>query len=354
MSERSFQNLSSQVAETLREGMAGGRWRGTLPGRDRLAGTLGVSHKTVEAAMRQLAAEGWLISEGAGRRRRIVLPKGRAVKRTLRVRVLLYEDTDRALPFHMELLSRLQKAGFAAEYAIKSLHDLGMDAGRVATFVRKTPADVWIVSGGSREILEWFTEQPIPMFALFGRFSGLPIAASSPRKTPAMNEAVEKLVALGHRRIVMLAREERRKPDPGLFERNFLATLERLGVATGPYNLPDWEETAAGLRAGLEMLFRHSHPSALLIGDAPLFIPVQQFLARREIKVPGQVSLFCLDPDPAYEWCVPVISHIRWDFARLVRRVVRWVETIAHGKEDKRQVLFDAEFFEGGTIGKVV
>lgn len=90
-------------------------------------------------------------------------------------------------------------------------------------------------------------------------------------------------------------------------------------------------------------------PSALIIGDAPLFLPVHQFLARRGIRVPEQVSLFSLDPDPAYAWCVPVISHVRWDYRPVVRRVLRWVDNVAHGRVDKRQTLFDAEFVEGGT-----
>lgn len=148
----------------------------------------------------------------------------------------------------------------------------------------------------------------------------------------------------------MLAHEERRKPRPALFEQNFLNELTALGLPIGSYNLPDWNDTPAGLRACLESLFQHSPPSALIIGDLPLLMPVQQFLARRGIMIPDDVSVLSTDEDPSFAWCDPVISHITWDYRPLVRRVLGWVENVAHGREDKRQTLFDAKFVEGGTI----
>lgn len=313
---------------------------------------LGVGRNTIKAALRQLEEEGLLEGRGAGCQRRIVPPKKQR-RTSLRIRILLYEGVDRSLTDNAELLARLQEAGFAASFADKSLHDLGMDPARVARFVEKHPADAWVVSAGSHEVLEWFSQQPFPAMAMFGRFSKLPIAAASPRKIPAMLTGVGKLVALGHRRIVMLAREERRKPNPGLSEQTFLDELAARGLPTGAYNLPDWDETPAGFHACLDALFRHTPPTALIIGDAPLFLPVQQFLARRSIRVPEQVSLFCLDPDPAYAWCNPVVSHIQWDYRPVVRRVLRWAENVAQGQDDRRQALFEAEFIEGGTIGPV-
>ena len=345
-------NACEQVAGHLREELLRGTWTGAMPGEDRLMARLGVGRNTIKAALRQLEQEGLLEGRGAGCQRRIIPPKAHR-KKSVRIRILLYEGLDRALTDNAELLARLQEAGFAVSFADKSLHDLGMDPGRVARFVAAHPADAWVVSAGSHEVLDWFSRQPFPAIAMFGRFSNLPIAAASPRKIPAMLTGVEKLVTLGHRRIVMLAREERRKPNPGLSEQTFLDELTSRGLATGSYNLPDWEETSSGFLACLESLFRHTPPSALIIGDVPLFLPVHQFLARRQIRVPEQVSLFCLDPDPAYAWCHPVISHVHWDYRPVVRRVLGWADNVAHGKEDRRQTLYEAKFVEGGTIMRV-
>lgn len=285
-----------------------------------------------------------------GEWKKITVPEIR--KRTaLRIRILLYEGIDRGNPDNVELLARLQEAGYAASFANKSLHDLRMDPVRVARFVANQPADAWVVSSGSREVLEWFSSQPFPAIAMYGRFSGLPIAAASPRKIPAQTDGVRKLVALGHRRIVMLVREERRKPHPAWAEQAFLDELAAQGLPTGCYNLPDWEETPAGFLKCLDSLFRNTPPSALIIGDTPFFIPVQQFLARRGILVPDQVSLLSVDSEPGFEWCDPVVSHIRWDYRPVVRRVLGWAENVAHGKDDRRQALFLAKLIEGGTMG---
>jgi len=58
----------------------------------------------------------------------------------------------------------------------------------------------------------------------------------------------------------------------------------------------------------------------------------------------------CLADDPAFEWCRPQIAHIAWSLPPVIRRVLRWVENIRHGKPDLRQTLIAAHFVNGGTI----
>jgi len=81
------------------------------------------------------------------------------------------------------------------------------------------------------------------------------------------------------------------------------------------------------------------------------FTIAQQQLARRGILSPEHVSLICSDPDPSFEWFLPRVAHIDWDPRPVVRRIVRWVEHVAHGKDDRRQSETKAEFIDGGTIG---
>lgn len=341
---------AEQVAAHLRSELSRGRWRHVLPGIQRLGIELGANHNTVEAALRLLEEQGVVASQGHGRPRQVCPAAIAGDKRSLRVKILLYTADDRWLPDNVELLARLQEAGHAADFAPKSLQDLGMRADRVARFVEKHPADAWVVCSGSQEILKWFSSSPVPAIAMYGRFTGLPIAAASPRKIPAMLNVIRRLVALGHRRIVMLSREERRKPAPALFERAYLDELAALGVPTGPYNLPDWKETPDGLQACFETLFRHTPPTALILGETTFFMALQQYLSRRGILVPEHLSAICLDPDPAFAWCNPAIAHIDWDFRPLVQRVLRWADHVAQGREDREQTLLLADFVEGGTI----
>lgn len=344
---------AEQVAAHLREELSKGRWRNVLPGIQKLSVELGVNHNTVDAALRLLEEEGVLVSQGHGRPRKLAADAVSKEKRLLRVKILSYEKEDRFLPGHVELLARLEQAGHAADFVSKSLNDLGMDVKRVARYVEKHPADAWVVTSGSEEILRWFSSCSVPSIAMYGRFAGsdIPIAGVIVNKSPAMVTAVRKLVALGHRRIVMIARAERRKPRPALLEQNFLNELAALGIPTGDYNLPDWKETPEGLHACLEELFRHTPPTALILSDASLISSVQQYLARHGILVPEHVSLIAPDPDPTFAWCHPPISHISWDYRPVVQRILRWADHVARGRQDLEQFLLLAGFVEGGTIG---
>ena len=93
--------------------------------------------------------------------------------------------------------------------------------------------------------------------------------------------------------------------------------------------------------------------TAILLTEGLFFIPLQQYLLRRGIRVPEHLSVICPDPDPAFAWCNPVVSHIHWDYRPLVHRILRWAEHIAQGREDREQSFFLADFVEGGTIGPV-
>ncbi len=178
-----------------------------------------------------------------------------------------------------------------------------------------------------------------PAIALFGRRSGVRIAGSGPDKVPAYTAATRQLIRHGHRRIVLLCRKLRRLPEPGRSERAFLAQLAAHGCPVTDFNLPDWEETTAGFHTLLGALFRSTPPTALIVDEAPLFIAVQQFLAGRNLLVPKHISLVCTDDDPAFEWCHPAISHIRWAAA------------VSQHRTDLRRTLFPAEFVTASPSG---
>jgi DNA-binding LacI/PurR family transcriptional regulator len=341
---------AEQVAAHLRDGLQRGIWGQEMPGAPRLSRELGIDPKTILAALALLEKEGLLVAQGAGRRRRITLTEG-IRPASLRIGILAHEPLALAEGYIIELQHLLQEAGFSAFYSDKCLQDLQMDVSRVARMVKQADANAWVVTGGSREVLQWFCEQPAPAFALFGRYGGLTIAGTRPEKVPAYNAAIDKLVALGHRRIALLARKVRRLPTPGRTESGFLERLEFHGIHTGSFNLPDWEDDMEGFQALLAQLFRVTPPTALIIQEAFLFTAAQHFLARRGLRVPEHVSLVCSDADSSFAWCVPPVSHIRWESGPVMRRVVRWAENVARGKVDVRQTLTKAEFKEGGTIG---
>lgn len=344
-----IRTASEQVAAHLRGKLARGGWRDWMPGSDRLVAELGVGRNTVEAALGQLEREGWLENQGRRRRRRIRVPEDAPASG--RIGILPYDAADLRLDYLLDLRHRLDEAGHAVTIPPRSLTELRMDPERVARVVGTRAVDAWVVLGGSREVLGWFSASGVPTLAMFGRRRELAIAGVGPDKESATVAATRSLLGLGHRRIVLLARGLRRLPRPGAPERAFLATLAEAGIEPGPYHLPDWEETAEGFEARLDLLTRLSPPTALIVDEVPFLMATLDFCASRGIRVPGDLSLVCTDSSPDFDWCRPTIAHIRWDSGPVVRRVLRWVENVSRGRRDLRQVLTPAEFVPGGTLG---
>ena len=345
-------SVAEQVADHLRSEILRGGLRDEIPGYRLLAARLGVNHKTMRAALGLLEKEDFLVSQGSGRCSKARLPEHQNPS-GFRVTILPFEDDDRLVYYHRDILDRLEKNGHAAAFAAKTLTDLDFDVNRVKRYVLDHPSDAWVVIAGSRPVLEWFSQGDVPTFALAGRTEGLALAGATIRKSLAITRAVSRLVDFGHSLVVMLVREDRRKPMPGRQEQAFLNALEAHGIQTGSYNLPDWEDTIDDFHRCLDALFGRTPPTALIIDEAFLFFAVLQFLAQRGLSAPRNVSLVCLDPNLCFTWSRPGIAHIHWHPRPLVARVVRWASNVARGKDDRRNTSIKTEFVEGGTIGPV-
>ena len=349
-------SLVEQSAEHLREGLRQGRWRGQLPGAIRLATELGVATHTLRAALRLVEAEG-LVALSADGRSRCVTAKVTRRKRQLRIGILLYgplaEESPHTIQFIINLQLALESAGFLPFLSVSTQASLRRNIGRIRDYVAKTPADAWVVSCGTREILEWFAAQPWPSLAMFGRRSEVPMASVGPDKAPAFVAATRELVSLGHQRIVLLCSRLRRIPEPGRVERALLTELAANGLPVGSFNLPDWDETATGLHMRLHSLFQVTPPTAMIVDELPPLIAVQQFLALRRLRVPEQVSLVTTDYDTSLALCQPAIAHINWHPQPVIHRVVQWAQNVSKGRADLKQTQLPAEFVTGGTVGPV-
>ena len=341
-----------QIAIHLQAQISAGKWTHEIAGREELALEYGLNSKTVEEAMRLMENQGILISQGAGRRRRIAEMTGNSPQ-SIRIRIVLFDKLDRYDIYQIELMHRLSEAGYDIAQAKKSLRDMDMNVLRLADYVKKHPAHAWILLGPTRAMLDWFAAQSIPVLSIFGRFAETQVAGIGVKKIPAMQHAVAKLVEMGHKRIVMLAREEKRKPKAGIFEQAFMDALGSHQIPVGEYHLPDWEDSVPGFHRCLDSLFMTTPPTAMLISEFKLFIAAQQHLASRGLSAPKDVSLICDDPHSAFSWCKPEISHIHWDHRPIATRALQWANRIARGKKDSRKNYIQAEFIQGGTIGPV-
>lgn len=346
-----FNSLVDQVATKLREELLKGRWVEVVPGRESLAQEWKVSGKTIEAAMHVLEKEGLLVAQGPGRRRRIAVSQWQASNRELRIGILTGEAGILSRDFHVELRHELQKAGHTVIYAPKHMLELGMNVKRIASMVQSVEVDAWIVNAGSREVLQWFSQQELPVFALFGRRRGLDIAGAGPQVIPALRSMVEELAKLGHRRIVFLVRKRHRGPELSAHTKAYMEELIAAGIEASAFNLPDWDESPEGIHKSLMSLFRLTPPTALILDEPALYFAASQFLMNHGIRVPQDVSLACTDYDPHFAWCKPSVAQITWNSSLVTKRVLRWTNHLAQGQRDRHLTFFKTKFIRGETIG---
>ena len=347
-----IRSASEQLADYLKEEIRRRTWTVNMPGESWMVTHLQVGRDTVRAAMTHLEEEGVIASRGQGQRRQIVMTDEEFSK-NYRVTLLLYSSKDRHEEQVHDIMFQLTQRGYQVEVAPGSLVELGMKVERVAKMVKQVETDAWVIFAAPSDVLEWFAAHSAPAFATYGSFSRCSVAGIGPDKFPAYQEAVRRLVELGHRRIVLLQPEQARKPKTGLLTRRILDEMEIHGISTGAYHLPDWERGPAGLRKCLDRLFELTPPTALFVEEASEFFAIQHHLAKRGIFAPDDVSLICSDDNPLFEWCEPPVSCIRWSTRPIVRRVVRWVDNVASGRDDRRKGFSTSEFVEGGTIGPV-
>lgn len=349
---RGFQVLSAaeQVSNHLKEELLRGTWVGLMPGEDRLMALLGIGRNTVGQALSILVADGYLKNQGPGLQRKITLPENRPGQ-ALGVGILLYDPPDLELARTNHLRQRLLDAGHIPSIASKTLESLKMDPDRVAQFVKDTPYDAWIVCSAPSDILDWFSQQAIPAFALFGSLAKTPIAGATPCKLPRVMDLMQELIDMGHKRIVNITRKERIIPKLGGFEEAFIEKLESCGIPTSGFNLPIWDPRPQKLHRQLDSLFQHTPPTAIYISEHQLFIAVQHYLANKGIKTPRDISLICGEPHISFPWIDPSPSHFDWDMNRIVQCAIRWVNNVAKGKKDIKQTQISVKLVKGATIG---
>jgi DNA-binding LacI/PurR family transcriptional regulator len=346
-----LQTAADQLASHIRDQIMSGQLYGAMPGINRLATQYQIHRTTAETALEELQAEGLIIEQGAGKPRKIVVPEN-DVRPKFTIRILTYHEMDRHSSYVVEIQDRLKQAGVINELAPKSLEQLGMKLSRVQKLVADTPADAWLVMSGSREILAWFASQKLPAFAMFGRLNEERLAATGADKAYAYREMVDRLVDLGHQRIAILVLGERRNPEPGESEQAFLDQLEKRGVLTSKYHIPDWKDTPDGLRKVIQSLFSVTPPTALVMGMPVLYHAVAGHLRQMGLHTPRDVSLVSSDFCGSFAWCQPTVSYVDFSSKVMFDHVVRWAENIMEGVDYRKKIYAKATFYEGGTIGK--
>lgn len=341
-------NILTQTVNSLREGIRLGRWAGTLPGVRPLARELAVSPSTIQAALKRLRIEGLVDAAEPGVRRRIpVNPKNaKRRERALRVGLLPFDlhvgRVTTAPSLLYDLSHELEAAGHRPFMARKSLQGMRHNSTAIREMMTDSEADAWIIETPQRDLLESLESGfPIPFLSIGGRVSGLKIASVGVHSIPSLREAVRRLAALGHRRIVAVLPARYHRPTAGPTVRAVTEELAAAGIRPGPYNTPEWDGTPEDFYRLMDTLFRLTPPTALLLDDPRCAVTTQSYLAQRQIA-PQEISLVVVGRDPLLGWFRPVPAVIDYQPQALIDRITSWVDACAEGRSDRMGVLIES------------
>jgi DNA-binding LacI/PurR family transcriptional regulator len=250
-----------------------------------------------------------------------------------------------------DLKAALESEGHTCRFTAKSQSQVGYATDRIQRLVAGCEADAWLVLGGKRELLEWFAARSVPTMALGGVTAGLRIAATGMETVEPFRAALRRLMELGHRRITFLAPAFLRDRGGSPYVRAMQEELAAGGLASGNYNVPDFDETPDGLRAVLRENFRVTPPTAVIVTYTTWLVNALAFLAGRGLHPGRDVSVLCLGDDLWLPWHHPAVAHFKGDEPRMLRHILQWIRNVARGREDVRQLRFPLRFVDGASIG---
>lgn len=350
-------SLVEATAGQLRRCIQEGRWQGWLPGVRPLAEEFMVSKETLRAALAILEKERILAPGNAGRLRQILTP-GRSTpagKQHLRVALLLrhpLQQLNALSQGHMlALLHEIRQAGHQAFVAKRHPKAPGKDGAVLRRLVEETQADAWILYSAGHEALAWFAQQKLPVFALGGHPLTLDIPWACSDLTNAIQDALADLVAHGHRRIVLITSEKWLKPTPNTAALVFAKGMQAHGLSVTDYNLPNWVESSEGLEALLKGLFSATPPTALIVFAPSWTVATLGWLLRQGLRVPEDVSLISILPDPALSFWNPPVAHFQWLTAPHIHHALKWLRTLVEGKKTPGARPVAVTYVRGGTVG---
>ncbi|MEK7949496.1 substrate-binding domain-containing protein [Luteolibacter soli] len=342
---------AEMAADAIKTEIAIGRWSGRLPGSRVLAAETGVSQPTVTAALALLVEQGWLEHPGDRKAFRIRHDPRRVAE--------MKPHRDRRLIFvtHEELGDLPDTTRKVIDATRRRVAELGWSVEfRTIDFVHaKTPRRSWddllpvdtetsmIAVFGRPVIAEWAERRSARMLFLGGITQGHSIPAIGLKSSMMVDEAMERLIALGHRQIVLPLCQ--RPPTFAASIKDVVSKrLEAAGVIyVASYHTPESEYMTPEVTwRMMETAFARTAPTALVFLDWKELVTASCLLSKLGVRIPEDLSVILLNEQMEADWFVPKLACFRFPIKRLASALTTWVE----GKPltpDQRQPRADFE-----------
>lgn len=350
------QKAADLAVTVLREHVVSGEWNERLPGARLVARKLGLSPPTVAAALCKLVEEGLIEKCGERRAFRVVKVRSKVASGgsviAPRLLILMPTEFEQLEGVPRVVLEKLREAmaerGWKVDHQVLDyLHPKRLQR----SWDQKIPVDAStsvIALYGRPPLAEWSLRRKVRMCFLGGAVDGLPVPMVAVKASKIAEVALDRLVALGHWRIVLplCDRPEAFRRSMGEVMKLAIESAGRTYVKT--YHNPEsaFEGPDVTWRV-MESAFASDPPTALVLLDWKELVTAQCFLQRRGLRIPEDVSVVLLNDQSEAEWFRPKLCRFRFPISQLLKVLVRWLKD---GSDEPIQRILPAAYVEGESM----
>jgi DNA-binding LacI/PurR family transcriptional regulator len=347
------------VVEALRTECASGKWDDRLPGTRVLAERLGVSPPTVSAALAKLAEAKILHGGGERRAYRVTKKRSSALSSSKtndkkRLLILTHEDLGQIVDISRHILEklwdRMSGKGWTVEVrTLDYLHVKKMQRSwdRLIEVDRNTSV---IAMYGRVPLAEWAIKRNVRMLFLGGVTGGLPVSVVGVKASTMVADAMAKLTALGHKRIVIPLCDRTESFKVAIQDVTRKAIESTGSQYVQSYHNPDSDYLTPDVTWRIiESVFSKEAPTAFVLLDWKELVTVHCLMARLGLKIPEDASVILLNEPSEIAWFHPALAHFRYPVRRILLELARWLEDESR---EARAISLAADYVAGDSIAK--
>jgi DNA-binding LacI/PurR family transcriptional regulator len=180
---------------------------------------------------------------------------------------------------------------------------------------------LYIGSSVHDEYLLEFDQTPYPFMLVNHYFPKSSLCCIMADYPASARIAGEHLVKLGHRNIGVIAGTNTHTATD--FTNGFTEYCASQGIRKEDLPWADgWFTEQGGYEAAQWLHERHPKITAIMAGNDKMAIGAMRFLATKNIKIPGDISVVGVDDIPAAQFTTPQLTTVRHDLYRIGRLAV--------------------------------
>lgn len=352
-------SLVGEVAAVLRVGMTSGRWGGWLPGERALAAELGVSRGTLRWALEALRVEGVVEPvRGEGWRARGKRTRASSSSRPRAVRLILpagIQDLRPTLALWIEALhGMLTPAGVKMTvHEGRQWYGAGA-AGALDRLLAAHPGSCWLPVMSTPTMQRWFAARGVPCLVAGTCHQGVSLPSVDLDHEGIGRHAAGMFLAHGHRRIAVVASDERRAGDAALCAA-FVDAVARSAHEGASAQVIEHVCDPRALGRTLRRVMRSAAaPTGLFVLSSLFYATVHSCLLHEGGVVPGKASLICRDDDDFLRYLAPEPARYLSSPKVYAKRVMQRLHgLLERGGLPARRTLVLPEFYPGETLGRL-